>query len=858
MAHDPMSTSPFEDLSFFTQSHYASRQIHPSFAFSSHPPSHDHSSPSAGPFPSPPPPSPPPHSPSNVLESSDAPKKSKFLSRLSPSHAKSDRLGVGGILKEATILLANRSKSAPNIHALYRKASLAEEDSGEKKEQTQRRRGSIFQSVVIQKAVDIFSQSSQDDPNFSKALPALPQIPTDSIPPTEPRPPAIEQDYKPTFIDFSPSDRLFGRPETHSTSSGHLSDLNRGDQAFAYFGINMSSLTLQDNPVSTFNTISPERDQVKATDSKSTDAPPILVCAAGDSVTTRKSRRTSEQSKIDSEAQLIAKRCFEGDEGFLRQDQVLKFLSSTKELNSRALTYYMLNFDFAGIRLDDALRRMCERLYIKGETQQIDAILAGFARRYWECNPKSIFESTDEVHAISYSLLLLNTDLHIAQGSDKMTRSQFVCNTMETIQAVQTVSSENREHTAKGLGSRRYQLESMLKDMYTRIKLSQILQPNALKFPDSATTSAAPSPSPSGFRKLKPTLLSDFSGSLVRALNYSQSSPSSSSYRDSLFPTPTSDEDGKMSLDNWPTTLSPSQRRVGSDDTTSLSSASSNLAPISPQLSPSSAPAATPYAKEGILTRKHLYERRDLKARHRDWRECYVVVESGALCMYHPRPAKLQNPPSSVHEKTKAREGHRRDKGVYMGELNLRHSMSKILPSGYSRARPNVFALSLPDGATYLFQAGTAPLVKEWVEACLYWAARESRPPLIGGVCNVEYGWSWFLEDRGEEDGVQEGRDDALPPVPGVIQEWQPPTLPLIASPFSMDETEQSRNLKRHVETLERELEAHSRIRERMERIFAPSHRAMSNWERKSQFLLHELIKYQEYKEALVRRTQVS
>jgi len=38
------------------------------------------------------------------------------------------------------------------------------------------------------------------------------------------------------------------------------------------------------------------------------------------------------------------------------------------------------------------------------------------------------------VHAVSYSLLLLNTDLHVADLQTRMSRSQFVRNTMTAIQ----------------------------------------------------------------------------------------------------------------------------------------------------------------------------------------------------------------------------------------------------------------------------------------------------------------------------------------------------------------------------------------------------------------------------------------
>lgn len=40
----------------------------------------------------------------------------------------------------------------------------------------------------------------------------------------------------------------------------------------------------------------------------------------------------------------------------------------------------------------------------------------------------------DIVHAVSYSLLLLNTDLHIADHNNRMSRNQFVRNTLDAIQ----------------------------------------------------------------------------------------------------------------------------------------------------------------------------------------------------------------------------------------------------------------------------------------------------------------------------------------------------------------------------------------------------------------------------------------
>ncbi len=111
-------------------------------------------------------------------------------------------------------------------------------------------------------------------------------------------------------------------------------------------------------------------------------------------------------------------------------------------------------FDFTGQRLDNAFRTMCAKLYLKAETQQVDRILEEFSARYWETNSGTVYGSSsayqpDEnlfranmhisfagvVHAVAYSLLLLNTDLHVAELVSRMSRAQFVRNTLSAIQS---------------------------------------------------------------------------------------------------------------------------------------------------------------------------------------------------------------------------------------------------------------------------------------------------------------------------------------------------------------------------------------------------------------------------------------
>jgi PH/SEC7 domain-containing protein len=41
-------------------------------------------------------------------------------------------------------------------------------------------------------------------------------------------------------------------------------------------------------------------------------------------------------------------------------------------------------------------RHLCNKLYLKAETQQVDRILVQFSRRYQECNPSNLLGSASE------------------------------------------------------------------------------------------------------------------------------------------------------------------------------------------------------------------------------------------------------------------------------------------------------------------------------------------------------------------------------------------------------------------------------------------------------------------------------
>jgi PH/SEC7 domain-containing protein len=124
--------------------------------------------------------------------------------------------------------------------------------------------------------------------------------------------------------------------------------------------------------------------------------------------------------ELDAKAQEIAQQLWDGDESFIQSRKAAEWLGAASRISSATLRHYMSKFDFAGLRLDGAFRqvlahalpkrimatdevprftifsRLCGRLYLKAETQQVDRILEQFSRWYYEQNPKSPYGSLGE------------------------------------------------------------------------------------------------------------------------------------------------------------------------------------------------------------------------------------------------------------------------------------------------------------------------------------------------------------------------------------------------------------------------------------------------------------------------------
>lgn len=258
-----------------------------------------------------------------------------------------------------------------------------------------------------------------------------------------------------------------------------------------------------------------------------------------------------------------------------------------------------------------------------------------------------------------------------------------------------------------------------------------------------------------------------------------------------------------------------------------------------------------PWAKEGMLHHKHHLEATDKKAKDRNWTQCFAVIEKGQLRLF-----SFSSKTAGRSQKNKTMKGGAVGGGNWMdnaeelASFTLRQTLANELPPpGYSSKRPHVFALMFPTGALHLFHVGTPEIAREFVSTANYWAARLSKEPLVGGVSNIEYGWSENVintallpqSDSNSTRPLSSARVHSPTPstsamssrpsiqgslrgasfdIPGrarmpcdkiALSEWVPPQQSLGRS--DLREAEQLAALKRYVKDVEDDLRQHNELR---------------------------------------------
>ncbi|CUS20956.1 LAQU0S02e02234g1_1 [Lachancea quebecensis] len=140
----------------------------------------------------------------------------------------------------------------------------------------------------------------------------------------------------------------------------------------------------------------------------------------------------------DSEAD-IAKFLFEKN-GRLNKKSIGEHLANPDKIS--LLKKFVGLFDFKGLRIDEALRIMLTKFRLPGESQQIERIVETFSAKYVESQEydpekagleiendySTVQPDADSVFILSYSVILLNTDLHNPLVKKHMTFDDYTYN----------------------------------------------------------------------------------------------------------------------------------------------------------------------------------------------------------------------------------------------------------------------------------------------------------------------------------------------------------------------------------------------------------------------------------------------
>lgn len=710
-----------------------------------------------------------------------------------------------------------------------------------------------------------------------------------------------------------------------------------------------------------------------------------------------------------------AQSIYDGEEDFIGKDKAAAWMGEEGPVRKRTLQAYMELYDFKDQNILTSIRSICARLVLKGETQQVDRILAAFSNRWCQCNPNHGFKAIgkyspsadsdvlwltglDVIHTICYSIMLLNTDLHLADIEQKMTRSQFVKNTLGTIrQAVAdskpdafqrasilpekgglgvgsgpaTASAEDKASFRQSFrpaprdddqgplikapfyGTARAweeQVETILKNTYSSIREDRLplfgsnaenvgfgasqsnlsivtgklkRSPSVLsRAPSEGGISArgrVPDGKNAGSRwtsksRSRPGLGRNGMGSSRTSFDDENSiwSPSMSSATWSRYSLGRTQ--GSMSQDSFASAMPRGQYQQSIGFATALSQAmfrdeDANGNETAPSIMSSDMPhdqlledeslalAGAPWVKEGMVIHKHHLDVRGKRAKERSWTEVFGVIQKGQMSLFSFSKSQRQKPRPRTAGSVAVGGGNWQDNAVNVGTFNLRLTLASALPSpGYSRTRPYVWALSLPTGAVHLFQVGTPEIIKEFVNTANYWSARLSTHPLVGGISNIEYGWSDAIVNNALVAAINESTDPSgktsrpasgsthqrkssaasgsfrgssfdqvagaftnstsrnkLPGDRVNIAPWTAPTMSM--RPSNLSEADQLTALTTYVKSIEDDLQAHNVLRSPMLLAFTPrgqnAGKAMANWERKSSYLLREIVKFRTYVDCL-------
>ena len=94
-------------------------------------------------------------------------------------------------------------------------------------------------------------------------------------------------------------------------------------------------------------------------------------------------------------------------------------------MNLDVLAEFSDLIDLRNMEIDEAIRYYLKQFTLPAESQQVDRIMQKFSDKFYRDNKEQIFKSADVAYTLSYLLIMLQTDLHNPQVTEKMKLVDF-------------------------------------------------------------------------------------------------------------------------------------------------------------------------------------------------------------------------------------------------------------------------------------------------------------------------------------------------------------------------------------------------------------------------------------------------
>ena len=117
---------------------------------------------------------------------------------------------------------------------------------------------------------------------------------------------------------------------------------------------------------------------------------------------------------------------------YVENDKFYEVFGQKDAFSKMILEEYMNLFNFHGLDILKAYRIFISTFKLGGESDVIYNLILGFSVKYYNDNLNGLFKNVDDVSTFSYSILMLNTDLHNPLVKEHMSLESFIKNIQNT------------------------------------------------------------------------------------------------------------------------------------------------------------------------------------------------------------------------------------------------------------------------------------------------------------------------------------------------------------------------------------------------------------------------------------------